>query len=61
VQPGEKVQVSAAKSIVLTAGDAAALSYTVNNEPGRSLGGAGQVVTVVITTGNFRTFTAGRQ
>jgi len=61
VQPGENVRLSAAKEIVLTAGDAAALSYTVNNAPGRSLGGPGQVVTVVMTPNNSSTFTVGRQ
>jgi cytoskeletal protein RodZ len=61
LKPGEKLELAAARSIVLTAGDAAALSYTVNNAPGRSLGGAGQVVTAVITTANYQTFVAGRQ
>jgi cytoskeleton protein RodZ len=61
LQPGEKVRLSAAKAIALTAGDAAALSYTVNNAPGRPLGAQGQVVTVVITPNNYATFTIGRQ
>jgi len=61
LKPGETLELAAARSIVLTAGDAAALSYTVNNAPGRSLGGAGQVVTAVITTANHQTFVAGRQ
>jgi cytoskeleton protein RodZ len=59
--PGDKVELSAARAIVLTAGDAGALAYTVNNAPGRSLGAAGQVVTVVINTANYQTFIAGRQ
>ena len=61
LKPGEKLELAAARSIVLTVGDATALSYTVNNAPGRSLGGAGQVVTAVITTANYQTFVAGRQ
>jgi len=58
---GETVELSAARSIVLTAGDAGALAYSVNSAPGRSLGAAGQVVTVVINTANYRSFMAGRQ
>lgn len=61
LQPGEKLELSAGRSIVLTAGDAAALSYTINNAPGRPLGASGEVKTVVITTANYRTFVAGRQ
>ncbi len=60
LQPGEKLELAAADAIVLTVGDAAALSYTVNNAPGRSLGAAGQVVSVVIKSSNYQTFIAGR-
>lgn len=56
VQPGERVDLAAADRIVLTAGDAGALSYTVNNAPGRTLGAAGQSVTVVVTPRNYETF-----
>jgi cytoskeleton protein RodZ len=60
LQPGEKLELSAAQAIVLTAGDAGALSYTINSAPGRSLGASGEVVTVVINTSNYRTFVTGR-
>jgi len=60
LQPGERLELSAAQSIVLTAGDAGALSYTINSAPGRSLGASGEVVTVVINTSNYRTFVTGR-
>ncbi len=60
LQPGEKLELSAAKTIVLTTGNAGVLSYTINDVPGRSLGAAGEVKTVVITTANYRTFTTGR-
>jgi cytoskeleton protein RodZ len=61
LKPGDKMDLAASQSIKLTAGDAGALSYTVNNAPGRSLGAAGQVVSIVITTANYQTFVAGRQ
>ncbi len=61
MQPGEKLQLSAGREIVLTAGDAAALAYTLNDSPGRTLGAGGQVVTVVINTANYQTFVGGRQ
>jgi cytoskeletal protein RodZ len=61
LQPGEPLELAAGQSIVLTAGDAGALDYTINNAPGRPLGAAGQVATVVITTTNYRTFLAARQ
>lgn len=60
LQAGEKVEVSAVQSIVLTAGDAGALDYTINNAPGRALGAAGQVLTVVINTTNYQNFLAAR-
>jgi cytoskeleton protein RodZ len=61
LKPGDKMDLAASQSIMLTAGDAGAVSYTVNNAPGRSLGAAGQVVSIVITTANYQTFVAGRQ
>ena len=60
VKAGEKLDLSAGQSIVLTVGDAGALDYTINDAPGRALGSAGQVATVVITTTNYKTFLAAR-
>ncbi len=60
LKAGEKLDLPAGQSIVLTVGDAAALDYTINDAPGRPLGAAGQAVTVVINTTNYKTFLAGK-
>jgi cytoskeleton protein RodZ len=56
VQAGERVALTAADEIVLTAGDAAAISYTINDAPGRPLGEAGKVVTIVINLRNYQSY-----
>jgi cytoskeleton protein RodZ len=56
LQAGERVELAAAKAVALNIGDAAAMTYTVNGEPGRVLGAAGQVVDVLISPANARTF-----
>jgi cytoskeleton protein RodZ len=60
LQVGERLQLDAATAIVLTAGDAGGLTYTINDAPGRPLGASGEVVTVVISVRNYRTFVAER-
>jgi cytoskeletal protein RodZ len=57
-QTGERIAFEVGRSVVLTAGDAAALSVTINGEEARPLGSAGQVVTVRVTPANFKEYLA---
>jgi len=57
-QTGERMAFELEKSVVLTAGDAAALAVTINGEEARPLGRAGQVVTVRVTPANFKAYLA---
>ena len=57
-QTGERMAFELEKSVVLTAGDAAALAVTINGEEARPLGSAGQVVTVRVTPANFKEYLA---
>ena len=57
-QTGERLAFEFGRSVVLTAGDAAALAVTINGEEARRLGSAGQVVTVRVTPTNFREYLA---
>lgn len=56
MQTGERETIEARDDVVLTVGDPAAFTYLINDMPGRPLGGPGQVVTVRITTQNYREF-----
>ena len=58
MQAGEHVTIDARDEIVLRVGDPAAFTYLINDVPGRSLGRAGQPVTVRITSQNYREFTS---
>jgi cytoskeleton protein RodZ len=58
VQTGERLAFEFGRSVVLTAGDAAALAVTINGEEARPLGSAGQVVTVRVTPTNFKEYLA---
>ncbi len=49
VKPGETIVVDADAAIILSVGDAGAISYTMNGAPGRALGQPGEPVTVRIT------------
>ena len=51
--PGERATLDARDEISLRVGDAGAFVYSINGSPGRSLGGQGQVVTILITRGNY--------
>jgi cytoskeletal protein RodZ len=51
--PGERATLDARDEISLRVGDAGAFVYSINGSPGRSLGGQGQVVTILITKGNY--------
>ena len=57
-QTGERIAFEVARSVVLTAGDAAALAVTINGDEARPLGSAGQVVTVRVTPTNFKEYLA---
>lgn len=57
-QTGERIAFEFGRSVVLTAGDAAALAVTINGEDARPLGSAGQVVTVRVTPTNFKGYLA---
>lgn len=57
LQAGERVELAAADTIMLTVGNPAAVVYTVNGMPGHTLGPANQVATVLINTSNAQTFT----
>jgi cytoskeleton protein RodZ len=55
-QTGERMAFEFGRSVVLTAGDAAALAVTINGEEARPLGSAGQVVTARVTPANFKEY-----
>jgi cytoskeletal protein RodZ len=57
-QTGERMAFEVGRSVVLTAGDAAALAVTINGEDARPLGTSGQVVTVRVTPANFKEYLA---
>jgi cytoskeleton protein RodZ len=59
LQSGERVTIVARNALVLRVGDPAVFAYKLNGVPGRSLGEAGQPVTVTMTEKNFQTFLAG--
>ncbi len=53
---GERQVLRAVEAITVNVGDAGAFEYTLNEEPGRTLGGNGQVVTETITPDNYREY-----
>ena len=59
LQSGERVTIDARDELVLRVGDPAVFTYKLNGMSGRSLGDAGQPVTVTITGQNYQTFLAG--
>lgn len=58
LRAGERVELTANESIVLKAGDAAAIALQINGKTGRSLGRAGQGITTRIDPSNVRDFLA---
>lgn len=56
LQPGERVQFRARTNIVISAGNAGALTLTINGKPARTLGGRGEVVTSTITLETLKNF-----
>ncbi len=55
---GEQEPYEAENEIVLNIGDAGTFGFVLNTRNGRSLGGAGEVVTARITPGNYRSYIA---
>jgi cytoskeletal protein RodZ len=56
LRPGERVQFRARSVITLWAGNAGALTLTLNGKPARTLGARGEVVTKTITLDSLNTF-----
>jgi hypothetical protein len=56
LQPHENVVFDARGAINLRIGDAGAFDYSVNGQPGRPLGGPGEVRTIDITPDNYGAF-----
>ena len=56
LQAGERVQFRARTVIILSAGNAGALTLTINGKPARTLGGRGEVVTSTITLATLKDF-----
>jgi cytoskeleton protein RodZ len=56
LQSGEREEIAARENVLLRAGDAAAMEYTIDGRPGRVLGPAGAVRTARITRDSASTF-----
>ena len=57
---GEQQTVEVRRELVLTAGDAAALTWTINGAGAKSLGKSGEKVTARVSLANFKTFLPAR-
>ena len=57
---GERESYEVEHQVVLNVGDAGTFEFSIDEEPGRSLGGDGQVVTVEINQTNHRSFISQR-
>ena len=60
LQPGDRQTFEARRDVVLTAGDAAALTMTLNGAEAKPLGRPGQVVTAQFNLTNFKEYLARR-
>ena len=56
LQPGERQTVEVRREMVFTAGDASAISMTLNGADARSLGKSGEVVTTRLSLTNFKDY-----
>jgi cytoskeleton protein RodZ len=56
LQPGEEQTIDVRREMVVTAGDASAISLTLNGAEARPLGRSGEVVTVRFNPANYRDF-----
>jgi hypothetical protein len=60
MQPGDTSAFDVRDEMEISAGNAGALAVTINDQPARSLGASGEVLTVRITSENYRTYLAER-
>jgi cytoskeletal protein RodZ len=60
LQAGERKTIEVRREMVLTAGDATAISMTLNGVDAKPLGKAGEVVTARVTLANFKEFLQAR-
>jgi cytoskeletal protein RodZ len=60
LRAGDKLTLDVRRELVLTAGDAAALTVTLNGQDARPLGKTGQVVITRINLSNFKEYLAAR-
>jgi hypothetical protein len=60
LQAGERKTIAVRREMVLTAGDATAISMTLNGVDAKPLGKAGEVVTARVTLANFKEFLQAR-
>ena len=58
MQAGERESFQARQEIILSVGDAGVFAFALNGQPGRPLGGRGEVVTARINRENYRDFVA---
>ncbi len=56
MQAGDRQTITARDEVILRIGDPAAFTFLINDIPGRTLGSAGQAVTLRITAQNYREF-----
>ena len=56
MQPGEHEVHEARSDIILDVGNAGAFDFSINQQPGQSLGARGEAVTASIDRGNYRRF-----
>jgi hypothetical protein len=56
LQAGERQTIDLRRELILTVGDAAAISMTLNGAAARPLGKAGEVVTTKLTPNNFQDY-----
>ena len=60
LRAGDRLTLDVRRELVLTAGDAAALTVTLNGQDARPLGKTGQVVITRINLSNFKEYLAAR-
>ena len=56
LQPGERQTIEVKREMVITAGDASAISLSFNGVPARPLGRAGEVVTARFNLNNYKDY-----
>jgi cytoskeletal protein RodZ len=56
LQPGERHTFEARDDLAIVIGDASALEYSINGEPGRTLGGPAEKRIIHVTRDNYREF-----